>query len=142
MLMFHAFFLGGQFTFGTVSAIFCYMIKNLTKKEFLSDLSPEELDEIAKNIPSDFFEEKQEYIGKTKEFIIDMHKEAIGEIYQDKNPLYSYLDLQIEKSHLLCVLCMDVCVRACLINDMDVSIMATLFRCSCLRPGKKILEEN
>lgn len=100
-------------------------IKSVTKEEFLSSLTEKEIDEITKELPPIPFKKKKEYIGKTKEDILNMYQNCKGSIYQDDNDLYSYLDIQIEASHLLCILCIDVCVEACLITEKDVSLFTT-----------------
>lgn len=106
------------------------MLKNLTEKEFFSSFSNEELEELEK-LSLLTFEEKDEFVGKTKEFILEMHKNFEGVIYQENNTLYSYLDLCLGTSHLLCILCIDVCVKACLIKDEDLSLFSTmLLHCS------------
>lgn len=115
------------------------MLRNLTEKDFFSNLSNEELEEFTKKLPLLTFEEKDEFVGKTKEFILEMYENFEGVICQENDTLYSYLDFQIETSHLLCVLCIDVCVKACIIKDVDLSLFAAILMYNSM--PKQVIEK-
>ena len=124
---------------GIANTNFCSMLKNLTEKDFFSNLSNEELEEFTKKLPLLTFEEKDEFVGKTKEFILEMYENFEGVICQENDTLYSYLDFQIGTSHLLCVLCIDVCVKACIIEDVDLSLFAAILMYNCM--PKQVIEK-
>lgn len=102
------------------------MLKNLKKEQFFCGLSDEELEKLARKFPLFIFEEKDEFVGKTKECILEMYKDYEVGIFQEENTLYSFLDFSIGTSHLLCVLCIDVCVKACLIKDENVAFCTAI----------------
>lgn len=97
------------------------MLKNLKKEEFYCGLSNEKLEELANKFPSLIFEDRDDLVGKTKEYILEVYKDFQGGVFQEKNGFYVYLDLPIGTSHLFCILFIDVCVKACLIKDEKVT---------------------
>lgn len=110
------------------------MLKKQTAKEFLSDLSCEDLEILAQELPvRSCFQIKDEYVGKTKELILDMYKDCEVAIFQE-NEAYTYLDIEIQGSHLVCILFIDICVKACVINASDISNMEILAKEKLLRP--------